>query len=101
MEERRGVKDGIYKWSLDDYEKNGTDLVDMGRYRIRALNTQLVEKMIKGEKGPDTIFPPEAMNAAWVKGDLEAGVLPAGQVAGLISSVLSAREVIEEMQGSK
>jgi NAD(P)H-dependent flavin oxidoreductase YrpB (nitropropane dioxygenase family) len=37
------------------------------------------------------------MDAAWVKGDLEAGLLPAGQVAGLISTVLSVKEVIEEM----
>jgi NAD(P)H-dependent flavin oxidoreductase YrpB (nitropropane dioxygenase family) len=39
------------------------------------------------------------MKGAWVKGDLEAGVLPAGQVAGLISSVLSVRKIIEEMCG--
>jgi enoyl-[acyl-carrier protein] reductase II len=95
------IAHAIYKESIVESGDTGTGLVDMGRFRIRALHTQLVEKMIKGEKGPDNIFTPESMEAAWVKGDLEAGVLPAGQVAGLISSVLSVREVIEEMQGSK
>ncbi len=95
------IAHAIYKESIVESGDTGTGLVDMGRFRIRALNTQLVEKMIKGGKGPDNIFTPEAMVAAWVKGDLEAGVLPAGQVAGPISSVLSVREVIEEMQGSK
>lgn len=95
------IAHAIYKESIVESRDTGTGLVDMGRFRIRALHTQLVEKMIKGEKGPDNIFTPEAMEAAWVKGDLEAGVLPAGQVSGLISSVLSVKEVIEEMQGSK
>ena len=95
------IAHAIYKESIVESKDTGTGLVDMGRFRIRALNTKLVEKMIKGEKGPDNIFTPGAMDAAWVKGDLEAGVLPAGQVSGLISSVLSVREVIEEMQGSK
>ena len=71
--------------------------MDMGRFRIRALQTKLAAEMIKGEKRPDNIFTPKAMDAAWVKGDLEAGLLPAGQVAGLISNVLSVKEVIEEM----
>lgn len=91
------IAHGIYKKSIVESTETGTELVDMGRFRIRALYTQLVEKMAGGEKGPDTIFTPEAMEAAWLKGDLEAGVLPAGQVAGVISSVLSVKEVIEEM----
>ncbi len=95
------IAHAIYKESIVETGDTGTGLVDMGRFRIRALNTQLVEKIIKGGKGPDNIFTPEAMDAAWIKGDLEAGVLPAGQVAGLISSVLSVREVIEEMQSTK
>ena len=95
------IAHALYKRGIVESGDTGTDVVDMGRFRIRALNTQLVEKMIIGEKGPDNIFTPEAMEAAWVKGDLEAGVLPAGQVAGMISSVLSVRDVIDEMKGSK
>jgi len=39
------------------------------------------------------------MEDTWIKGDLEAGVLPAGQVAGLISGIPAVREVIEEIAG--
>jgi len=91
------IANAIYKERIVESGDTGTSLVDMGRFRIRALRTQLVEKMIKGEKGPDNIFTPGAMEAAWLKGDLEAGVLPAGQVAGLISGIPSVREIVEEM----
>lgn len=91
------IANAMYKERIVESGDTGTGLVDMGRFRIRALRTQLVEKMIKGEMGPDNIFTPAAMEAAWIKGDLEAGVLPAGQVAGLISGIPAVREVIEEM----
>lgn len=91
------IANAIYKERIVESGDTGTGLVDMGRFRIRALRTQLVEKMIKEEKGPDNIFTTSAVEAAWLKGDLEAGVLPAGQVAGLISGIPSVREIIEEM----
>ena len=91
------IANAMYKQRIVESGDTGTGLVDMGRFRIRALRTQLVEKMIKGEMGPDNIFTPTAVEAAWLKGDLEAGVLPAGQVAGLISGILAVGEVIEEM----
>jgi NAD(P)H-dependent flavin oxidoreductase YrpB (nitropropane dioxygenase family) len=55
--------------------------------------------MIKGEKGPDNIFTPAAMKEAWIKGNIEAGILPAGQISGMVHDILSVREVIEEMVG--
>jgi NAD(P)H-dependent flavin oxidoreductase YrpB (nitropropane dioxygenase family) len=58
----------------------------------------LVEKMTQGENS----LNPSAgagLEEAWVKGDLTAGTLPAGQVSGLISRIFSVREVIEEMVG--
>jgi len=91
------IANAIYKERIVESGDTATGLVDMGRFRIRALRTQLVEKMIKGEKGPDNIFTTSAVEAAWLKGDLEAGVLPAGQVAGLISGIPSVREIVEEM----
>jgi enoyl-[acyl-carrier protein] reductase II len=91
------IANAIYKKRIVESEETGTDLVDMGRFRIRALRTQLVEEINKGQKGPDNIFTTAAIEAAWLKGDLEAGVLPAGQVAGLISGIRAVREVIEEM----
>lgn len=91
------IANAIYKKRIVESEETGTDLVDMGRFRIRALRTQLAEKIIKGERGPDNIFTTEAIEAAWLKGDLEAGVLASGEVAGLISGIPAVREVIEEM----
>jgi NAD(P)H-dependent flavin oxidoreductase YrpB (nitropropane dioxygenase family) len=39
----------------------------------------------------------ESLNKAWTEGDLKADVLAAGQVAGMIKSVKSVREIIVEM----
>ncbi|MGD2126932.1 MAG: DUF561 domain-containing protein [Desulfobacteraceae bacterium] len=86
-----------YKATIAGAKETGTGLVDMGRFRIRALRTSLVEKMLKGEEPTDKAFAGEAIEASWLKGDLEAGVLPAGEIAGLISEIPSVKEVIEEM----
>ena len=86
-----------YKTLIAESKETGTGLVDMGRFRIRALRTPLVEKMLKGEESTDQAFAGEAIEASWLKGDLAAGVLPAGEIAGLISDVPLAKEVIEEM----
>jgi len=42
-------------------------------------------------------FTWQDMENAWIKGDLEAGILPAGQVASLISNIPSVREIINEI----
>ena len=34
---------------------------------------------------------------SWLKGDTAAGILPAGQISGLVHKVLTAKEIIEEM----
>ena len=47
------------------------------------------------------LFGGKAMEDSWLKGDAEAGILPAGQISGLIDGVLSVREIIEEMVGEK
>ncbi|MBW1705779.1 MAG: nitronate monooxygenase [Deltaproteobacteria bacterium] len=91
------IANGIYKNTIVEVGEFGTGLVNMGRFQIRALRTPLAEKMIKGEKGPDNIFTPAALKEAWIKGDLEAGVLAAGQISGSVHDILSVREVIEEM----
>lgn len=90
-----------YKGTILGAKETGTGLVDMGRFRIRALRTDLVEKMLKGEEPTDRAFTGEAVEASWIKGDLEAGVLPAGEIAGLISEAPSVKEVIEEMVGKE
>ena len=68
--------------------------------RIRALNTPLVQKIIGGEQVEDAVFDEKAMEESWLRGDADAGVLPAGQISGLISGVVSVKEIIEEMVGN-
>jgi enoyl-[acyl-carrier protein] reductase II len=86
-----------YKEVIVGSGETGTGLVNMGRFQIRALRTPLVERLLKGEDASMPDFNRNAMEASWIKGDLEIGVLPAGQVAGLITSVPSVSEIIEEM----
>ena len=86
-----------YKNTIVQTEETGTGLVDMGRFRIRALRTPLVEEMLHGSAETSKAFSGPSAEASWVKGDLDAGILPAGEVSGLISNVPSVREVIEEM----
>ena len=71
--------------------------MDLGRFRIRALQTQLVEGMIQGSVETDKAFSGQAIEESWLKGNLAAGVLPAGEVSGLISNVSTVRELIDEM----
>ena len=86
-----------YKDTIVAARETGTGLVDLGRFRIRALQTKLVEGMIQGTEDTDKAFSGQAVEESWLKGDLEAGVLPAGEVSGLISNVFFVRELIDEM----
>ncbi len=89
-----------YKSTIVDSPETGTGLVDLGRFRIRALQTKLVDGLIQGTEDTDKVFSGEAVEASWLKGDIGAGVLPAGEVSGLISGVPTVRELIDEMVGS-
>jgi NAD(P)H-dependent flavin oxidoreductase YrpB (nitropropane dioxygenase family) len=46
-------------------------------------------------------FGGQELEESWVKGDIEAGELPAGEISGLIHDIPSARDIIEEMVGRK
>ena len=37
------------------------------------------------------------MEAAWIQGDLKAGIIPAGQITGMVKAVRPVRDIIEEM----
>jgi enoyl-[acyl-carrier protein] reductase II len=91
------IAHATYKDIIVQSPETGTDRLDRGRLRIRALHTPLVEKIIHGEQIEDVVFGGKAMEASWLRGDADAGVLPAGQISGLIHSVLSVKEIIEEM----
>ena len=86
-----------YKQLLVGALETGTGLVNMTRFRMRVLRTLLVEKILKGEEPINIAFTGEFMEEGWIKGNIEKSILPAGEVAGIISRVLSVREIIEEM----
>ena len=86
-----------YKKIILETSDTGTRLVNLGRFQVRALNTPLVDRLLEGESMPQKVLNESSLEDSWVKGDLDAGTLPAGQVSGLISRILSVHEVIEEM----
>ena len=86
-----------YKQAILDADDLGTRLVDLARFQIRALRTPLVERLKDGGGSLNEHFTPQAMQASWLSGDLEAGLLPAGQVAGAIHGHPSVREVIQAL----
>jgi enoyl-[acyl-carrier protein] reductase II len=86
-----------YKEIIIQASESGTGLVDLGRFRIRALLTPLVEKLITAEQVENGVFGGKAIENSWLKGDTSAGILPAGQISALVHKVLSAKEIIEEM----
>lgn len=86
-----------YKQFIAGSGETGTALVNLGRARVRALRTPLVETILEQGKIPDGVFTPTSAEESWLKGRLEAGLLPAGQVAGRISEIPTVKEIIEEM----
>ena len=93
---RECIAHTTYKDIIVQSAETGTELLDVGRMRVRALNTPLVQKITAGEDVGDAVFG-EAMEESWLRGDAAAGVLPAGQISGLIPGVVSVKDVIEEM----
>lgn len=91
------IAHATYKDIIVQSTETGTDRLDRGRLRIRALHTPLVEKLIQSEQMEDYVFGGKAMEASWLNGDAASGVLPAGQISGLIHNVLAVSEIIVEM----
>jgi len=91
------IAHAVYKDTIVAAGDTGTGLVNMLRFQIRDLRTPLVESLLKGQESSMPDFTWQAMENSWIKGDLEAGVLPAGQVLGRISSVSSVGEIVKEI----
>ena len=94
---RECIAHTAYKDIIVQSAETGTELLDVGRMRVRALNTPLVQKITAGAPVEDAVFDERAMEGSWLHGDADAGVLPAGQISGLISGVASVKKIIEEM----
>jgi NAD(P)H-dependent flavin oxidoreductase YrpB (nitropropane dioxygenase family) len=91
------IAHSLYKQTIIDSSETGTGLVSMGRFQVRALRTPLAEELIKNTEAPRPGFTRKVMEEAWITGGLDVGLLPAGQVAGLISGTPSVEDIIQEM----
>jgi NAD(P)H-dependent flavin oxidoreductase YrpB (nitropropane dioxygenase family) len=86
-----------YKSTIVDSAETGTGLVNLGRFRVRALRTEFVDVLIDGGQAGLENMSPQSLDDSWIKGKLESGMLPAGEVAGLVKDIPSVNEVIREM----
>lgn len=87
-----------YKNLLVEAPETGTALLNRGRFQVRAIKTPLLYKLLDGEvTTQEGLGGGQGIEESWITGDLEAGTLPAGQVAGLIRNIPSARDIVEEM----
>ena len=86
-----------YKDALVSANENDTRLMNMEWAQARVVNTPLVDKLTGGPSKADFAAQEAKMEEAWVKGDLEASFIPAGQITGMVKDVKSVREIIEEM----
>ena len=90
-----------YKTLVVEANDQGTVLINLKRFQVRALRTVLTERVERGETDAMSVFGGQPMEDSWLKGHVDQGMLPAGQIAGLIKDILSAEEVIREMVGLK
>jgi NAD(P)H-dependent flavin oxidoreductase YrpB (nitropropane dioxygenase family) len=51
------------------------------------------------ESGGVQGFGGPSMEDSWIKGNVNVGILPAGQISGLVKDILSVKDVICEMVG--
>ena len=89
-----------FKQALCEGKETDTVVIDRGRIRVRAIRTPLADALVQSPEKSPPLPTQESLEAAWVKGDLEASTLPAGQVAGIIKAVKPVREIIREMVAS-
>ena len=86
-----------YKNAIIDSSESGTCLLNMGAFQIRALQTELTNRIISDPSKIGDGFSGKGLEESWIKGDMEAGVLPAGEISGLVHHIPSVKEIIEEM----
>ena len=67
------------------------------KIRVRALQTELVENMLQDLEDTSKAFSGPSIQASWLQGDIGVGVLPAGEVSGLVKGIPSVKELVNEM----
>ncbi len=88
-----------YKRIVVDASDLGTMLINLGRFQVRALRTALTKRIEGGETDALKFFGGPSMEDSWIKGNVDVGILPAGQISGLVKDILSVKDVILEMVG--
>ncbi len=88
-----------YKNALVSASEIDTRLMNVEWAQFRVVATPLTEEMMDkgGPSKADFSAQGASMEAAWVQGDLEASIIAAGQITGMIKAVRPVREIIEEM----
>lgn len=86
-----------YKNTITGSPETGTRLVDMDRFQIRALSTPLIDKIRSGAVNTGEVFNHQSIITSWIEGDMDAGMLPAGEISGVISDILTVKEVVAQM----
>lgn len=86
-----------YKNAVVDVDESSTRLINLGAFQVRALPTPLTEKVLSDPSQIGSGFSGEGLEESWLKGDMNAGILPAGEVTGLIKDIPSVKDIIDEM----
>ena len=89
------IAHAIYKDALVSASETDTRLMNWEWAQARVVNTPLVDQRPGGPSKADFAAMEAKMEQAWVKGDLEASTIPAGQIAGMIKEIKSVRQIIE------
>jgi len=93
---RECIAHSIYKETIIAQSEVDTRLANMGPFQVRALNTPFIDKI---QNDPSLLgkVGERGLEDSWIDGDLDAGMLPAGENVGLIHDIPGVAEIIEEM----
>ena len=91
------IAHSVYKDFLVSSDETDTRLMNWEWAQARVVNTPLVVKTPDGPNKANFAAMEAKMEQAWVNGDADATILPAGQITGMIKNIKSVREIIEEI----
>jgi len=96
---RECIAHANYKNALISAGEADTRLINAQWAQFRVVATPFADKMLEkgGFSKEDFSAQGASMEAAWIRGDLNPGILAAGQIAGMIKAVRPVREIIEDM----
>lgn len=86
-----------YKDLVVEAPDTGTMLIDGGRMQFRVIRTPYAESGARTADTSEFSSTGGKLEDTWVGGDMESNTVPAGQIAGMIKSVLSVQEIMDEM----